>query len=168
MSSNEDDGKQLPVRGTNLESVKIGRANPGACLSFLRDGTRADGALNENEADCLFRISVEDRTEDGRVLDFEGELFPAFAREGISRRFSGLEVLPVPVLPVAFSPPSLGDMHAGVIVNWELAIGNNCTLATFARRAAVTNAFRAAEAICFRYRLRARSDTNSDVFLWLR
>ena len=40
-------------------------------LAFLGDGDRtgADGTLDEEEADRLFRIAVEDRTKDGRVFD---------------------------------------------------------------------------------------------------
>lgn len=85
-------------------------------LAFLGDGDRtgADGTLDEEEADHLFRIAVEDRTKDGRVFDFEGELLPALACKGFFRRFAGFDLparkLPEPRLGLALRP--LRHQHA--------------------------------------------------------
>lgn len=110
-SSNENERKQLPIRRAERKAVQFGRMEPVHGLAFLGDGNGAgaDGARDEDEADRLFRIAVEDRTEDGRVLDFEGELLPAFAREGLLGRFARLDLaarkLPEPRLGLALRPP---------------------------------------------------------------
>ena len=93
-------GQQLAVGGAEVHRGQLLGRNPGDLLMLLgnRDGAGADGARDEDEADRLFGVAVEDRTEDAaRPRNAARGAAPRHDVTGTAwRRAAGRGIRPIP------------------------------------------------------------------------